>query len=829
MQCTISLNLNVLDKNIMKKTVTFTLIMIQTLLAFSQNNNIKIKLDNNGKVKYAKFPITEHNNQKKSEKLITVESFLQEYLDLNSNDKFVKVYQRQKEQSSRNEHYDQYYNNIKVENGGYNFHFENNKLRLAHGKYILITDIKTEPVIGTEEAMQIWAAYKDIPEEIITDYKSQLLIKAISTSGNKTITSNQLVYRVYLNIFHPNNNEIAYIDAIKGSVVLTEPSIINFSATGTFATRYNGTRQAQTYYDNGDYILYDDTRGATIHTRDMNDFEYFNSLTELTDTDNNWTFAEYNPNNDDMGLDIHWSLQEIYDYMTTTHNRKSYDDDDFPIEAYFHYGSTDIKKDNAGWSPSGDYLVFGEGAVKFRPIASIDAVAHEYGHGITDFQIGWENTDDEQSLSEGVSDIWAVILENAISSTPNWTIGEQIDLSFSYIRNIETTLDPNARMQIANTYLDATYNDNSDISMIPYIKGGVISHWFYLLVNGGSGTNGIGNPYNVYGIGIEAAEKLIVNSVYENYLDNTSIYPEVSTNIIDASESSALFGINSFHALQVKNAWYAVGLGTESNQPIISGSNTVCFSGSNFLLINAPIGSEIDWTTSSNLTITSGQNTSNINARAARIFSSGPGWVQANFTSNGYTAAGPRINVWVGKPAIPTTMPSGYPTVEIPLESYLYIALTNSSGAEPNTTTWWSTGSIEIDNASQTGCTFHAYDTGIGNFYVTTENSCGISSIGGGTVNVYSGGGGELGPISLSVMPNPASKYIDVEIINLDKNVENTEFHAFLFNNQNIPVYSNKSYFKKFKIETGKFPRGLYILLVIYNGKNLSKQIIIEH
>ncbi len=69
----------------MKKTVTFTLIMIQTLLAFSQNNNIKIKLDNNGKVKYAKFPITEHNNQKKSEKLITVESFLQEYLDLNSN------------------------------------------------------------------------------------------------------------------------------------------------------------------------------------------------------------------------------------------------------------------------------------------------------------------------------------------------------------------------------------------------------------------------------------------------------------------------------------------------------------------------------------------------------------------------------------------------------------------------------------------------------------------------------------------------------------------------------------------------------------------------
>lgn len=45
----------------MKKIITFTLIMLQALLAFSQNSNIKIKLDNNGKVKYAKFHIIKNH------------------------------------------------------------------------------------------------------------------------------------------------------------------------------------------------------------------------------------------------------------------------------------------------------------------------------------------------------------------------------------------------------------------------------------------------------------------------------------------------------------------------------------------------------------------------------------------------------------------------------------------------------------------------------------------------------------------------------------------------------------------------------------------------
>lgn len=36
------------------------------------------------------------------------------------------------------EHYDQYYNGIKVDEAGYNFHFEKSKMYLAHGNFIEI-------------------------------------------------------------------------------------------------------------------------------------------------------------------------------------------------------------------------------------------------------------------------------------------------------------------------------------------------------------------------------------------------------------------------------------------------------------------------------------------------------------------------------------------------------------------------------------------------------------------------------------------------------------------------------------------------------------------
>jgi len=115
-----------------------------------------------------------------------------------------------------------------------------------------------------------------------------------------------------------------------------------------------------------------------------------------------------------MGLDVHWALQQIYDRLNNIHDINSFDDSGFAIDAHIHYGTSNNNRDNAFWNLVDNVLLFGDGAVDFRPVASIDAVAHEFGHGISDLQMGWPYTGDRAAFHEGMSDIWAAILEQRI-------------------------------------------------------------------------------------------------------------------------------------------------------------------------------------------------------------------------------------------------------------------------------------------------------------------------------------------------------------------------------------------------------------------------------
>ena len=116
----------------------------------------------------------------------------------------------------------------------------------------------------------------------------------------------------------------------------------------------------------------------------------------------------------------------------------------------------------------------------------LDIVAHEYGHAITQHQIDWPYS--HRFLNEGMSDIWGAIMEYRLGPTGSstWKIGDQLldGETINCLRNIEDTDDSHAKTQIANAYQSTRYNNGS-----VYVKSGVFSHWFYLLVQGGSGYN----------------------------------------------------------------------------------------------------------------------------------------------------------------------------------------------------------------------------------------------------------------------------------------------------------------------------------------------------
>jgi Zn-dependent metalloprotease len=632
------------------KTSFTCILCFAVLISVAQEKQIKLRKNPKGVLEYVKFSSSSAMYDSTIEKQMPVPAsatvFFKEYLKTSPSVNFVKQSRRQLNKEISHERYHQYYKGLKVEGACYTFHFRKGRMCLAHGNYIDIGELNTMPSISAEDAKKVFVNYKEIDPKTVASFKSDLLVKEVADeSGIDTIYMVALAYRVSLSSDDANNNEIGYVDAHSGKVLTTVPRLIGYSATGTFATRYSGSKQASTQYYNNNFNLCDSTRGAVIRTLNLGGSTIISNAVELTDNDNNWTAVEHSPDENDMGLDIHWALQEIYDYFNSSHGVSSFDGNGHEIIGYFHYGTDQFDKDNAWWDPVDSVLLFGNGASRFTPVASLDAVAHEYGHGLTHFQIEWEYTGTRAAFHEGLSDIWGVILENRISPNSIWVIGEEIIVNDDCLRNIGVPGDPNADTQMADTYLSPVYNLGDQ-----YIKSGVFSHWFYLLANGGTGTNANGDTYRVYGIGLDAAEDLIAEAVFGGFLSNeVDTYPELRTAIASTADNSIVFGSNTFHTLQVQAAWHAVGVGTEPTQATISGPNLVCNSGANFTV--PPSGSTINWTTSSNLRVYSGQGTTSPIIKPKYSSSTGNGWVRVNYTSNGYTVAGPKMDVGVGVPS----------------------------------------------------------------------------------------------------------------------------------------------------------------------------------
>ena len=91
-----------------------------------------------------------------------------------------------------------------------------------------------------------------------------------------------------------------------------------------------------------------------------------------------------------------------------------------------------------------------------------------------------------------------------------------------------------------------------------HTNSGVGNYWFYLLSAGGSGTNDIGNAFNVTGITIQKAEKIAYRTL-ANYLTANSQFIDAYT----ASKQAVtdLYGATGNEQQQNVKAWYAVGIG----------------------------------------------------------------------------------------------------------------------------------------------------------------------------------------------------------------------------------------------------------------------------
>jgi len=432
-----------------------------------------------------------------------------------------------------------------------------------------------------------------------THFPERRLILAPQNWDIENADSYHLCYELDMFAHQPESRNLVYVEANTGKVILDESLIRHSDITGIAQTKRSGTRTIKT--DStlvaGFYVLSENERGNGIVTLNSNGNHF-------QDADNNWTLAEYdNAARDYSAVDAHWAAEVTYDYFLEKHNLNSYNGNGARIQCRVHRVFQDGDTNNATWN--GSYISVGDANSFQYTFATVDIIAHEFTHAITDNTAKLRYVQEPGALNESFSDIFGAAVEfyaKPPNQSGNWMIGEDTGFALRNMANPNSKGDPdtygNNDPYWINT-IGCWPGPNNDLCGL-HINSSVQNYWFYLLTEGGSGTNRNGDTYSVSGIGMDKAVKIAYRNL-TTYLTADSDYEDAKTFAIQAAID--LYGDcpTSPEVISTINAWHAVGLGEKYNasnalQPNIktidnlfycSAPQTIKFEGSASLSVNS--------------------------------------------------------------------------------------------------------------------------------------------------------------------------------------------------------------------------------------------------
>lgn len=365
-----------------------------------------------------------------------------------------------------------------------------------------------------------------------------------------------LAYKFDVYASEPVSRQEVYVDAKTGKVLGTNALILETNAPGTAVTAYSGNQAiVADQVSATSYRLRETGRngGTAIETYNLKQGTNYSRATDFTDTDNTWN--NVNTAKDQYATDAHWGAEKTVDYLKAQFNRNSIDNNHFAIKSYVHYSRNYF---NAFWD--GSRMTYGDGSSTNgnKPLTALDVCAHEIGHGMTTKTANLVYQKESGALNEAFSDILGNSVEFwARPTQASWKLGED----FSYV--IRDMANPNAYGDpdtYGGTYWvnpNCTPSSTNDYCGV-HTNSGVLNFWYYLLVNGGSGTNDKGFAYNVTGVGLDKAAQIAYRTL-TTYLTSTSTYANARTYSLQAATD--LYGAGSAEVAQTTNAWNAVGVG----------------------------------------------------------------------------------------------------------------------------------------------------------------------------------------------------------------------------------------------------------------------------
>jgi Zn-dependent metalloprotease len=568
------------------KKILLIILCFTTANAFCQDKyEFENKIVKNGFITFASI--------KNYKKIIASENdrfnLLNQLVNFDKEITYQKIKSEAIDKNVSQDKYQLFKNGIKIRGSEYIINSVGGELSFVHGFFANFIDganfIKSNILPFKLSALNYFNDSK--LDKNLQDVKDNNLIYYFNPDKGKF----QIAYQFRIESSKSTHAENVFVSAINAEFLGAENLICGINFPGVAQTQYNGLRNivADAPTVAGPFRLQELRNNVLIRTRNNNfqNTEVAGAL-DLIDNDNNWTFAEHG--NLRSAFDAHWGAETVYDYWLNLHSRNSINGGGMPIESFINV-NVGGNQFNAFWFSNRMY--YGNGISGSNAVTSLDICAHEFGHGIDQFTGDLLYEKESGALDEGFADIWGAAVEAwATPTKQRWTIGE--DVLGGPIRSLVNPKlfgqpDTYQGINWVNTECGkpSRFNDYCGV----HTNSGVINRWFFLVSEGGAGTNDIGNSFNVNSLGINVAAQIAYRT---KLLMNSSVIDYQTCRQISIQATIQLFGNNSCQEIAVTNAWYAVGVGNPSLTSSILGNDIVCNS-SVYQVNNLPPGSSVVW------------------------------------------------------------------------------------------------------------------------------------------------------------------------------------------------------------------------------------------
>ncbi len=347
------------------------------------------------------------------------------------------------------------------------------------------------------------------------------------------------------------------IDAHTGLVLEKYNDIETITATGKGTL--GDTKTLQVEQSGGAFRLVDSTRApGGISTSSAG-----GSQTEpgdlVTGSDGSFDTGGVAPGS---AVDAHYYAGIVYDYYKATHTRLGIDGANSAIVSTVHYGQA---YNNAFWD--GTQMVYGDGdGRQFRSFtASIDVIAHELTHGVTQSTSNLIYNKQSGALNEAVSDIFGCLVTHAAKPDPvkNWQLGADLSLQNKPFRDM---IHPaNGQQPAAMSQYINTSTDNGGV----HTNSGIVNNAMYLMTMGG--TNDATKTVVPFGLGWDKAGKLWYAANTKYFMSATGFAQAAQGTLTAARDLQ--FTANDQNIIEC--AWIATGVLPGTCKTIVADAPTM--------------------------------------------------------------------------------------------------------------------------------------------------------------------------------------------------------------------------------------------------------------